>query len=200
MAHIPAVERRRQIIEVAARVIAREGVAKATTRRIGAEAKANIGTLHYTFGTKDELLDATYEYCWDMAREIVDAAVEAGAGPGGTAREFLSRYAELAIADPDLIAAQYQLLCWGITQQARKEQSGELMGQLDDLVIEALDRSDWAHGLPISHHRLGRIIVSLIDGILLRFIVTHSADECRADVATATELLETLLSAPAPSK
>lgn len=190
MAHIPAAERRRQVIEAAARVIGREGVAKATTRRIAAEAKANIGTLHYTFGSKEDLLDATFAYCWDVASEIIEAAVKVGAGPNGTAREVLTRYVELAIADPDLIAAQYQLLHWAIVDETRKDGAVSVMGQLDELVQLALQRAEWAEGPSHSHKRFARIVGSVLDGILLRFVVARSEEELRADLATAIEFAD----------
>lgn len=189
MAYLAAAERRRQIIEAAARVIGREGVARATTRRIGAEASANIGTLHYTFGGKEDLLDATFAYCWDVASEIVDAAVKAGAGPNETAREVLTRYVELAIAEPDLIAAQYQLLSWAIVDETRKDAAISVMGQLDELVQEALQQTEWA-GKPVSQKRFARIVGAVLDGLLLRFIVARSEEELRADLATAIEFVD----------
>ena len=190
MAHIPAAERRRQVIEAAARVIGREGVAKATTRRIGIEANANIGTLHYTFGSKEDLLDATFAYCWDVASEIVDAAVAVGAGPNGTAREVLTRYVELAIADPDLIAAQYQLLHWAIVDETRRDGAVSVMRQLDELVLQALQRAEWPEEPSVTHDRFARIIGSVLDGILLRFVVLRSVEELRADLATAIEFVD----------
>ncbi|HJQ07258.1 MAG TPA: TetR family transcriptional regulator [Nocardioides sp.] len=199
MAHVPAAERRRQIVEVAARIIGRDGVAKATTRRIGAEANANIGTLHYTFGSKDDLLEATFAYCWDVASELVDEAIAAGAGLGGTARELMTRYVELAIADPDIIAAQYQLLNWALVEEERKAQAMSVMRQLDDVVAEGLQRAEGAAERTDRHDRFGRIVASLIDGILLRFVVTRSERIARADLATAIELIEPAFDAVTPA-
>ena len=51
---MPASDRRRQFIDAAIQVIAREGVAKATTRRIAAAANAPAAALH-CFSSKDEL-------------------------------------------------------------------------------------------------------------------------------------------------
>lgn len=85
MARIPVEERSRQFIEAAARVIAAEGVAAATTRRIAAEAQAPLAALHYCFRSKEELLNEVYNYLSrDYARELeplsapasLDAAVE----------------------------------------------------------------------------------------------------------------------------
>lgn len=199
MAHIPAAERRRQITEVAARVIGREGVAKATTRRIGAEARANIGTLHYTFGSKDDLLDATFAYCWDLASEIIDDALEVGLDSQGTAFEMLTRYVELAIADPDVVAAQYQLLNWSLADESRKQQAVVLMQRLDDLIVDALGRATWPEGLSIDRVGMGRMIGSLLDGILLRFVVERSESRLRADLAAAMALVEKAFTAAVPA-
>ena len=48
--------RRAQLIAAATRVVAREGVAAATTRRIAQEAGVPHGLVHYWFSGKDELL------------------------------------------------------------------------------------------------------------------------------------------------
>ncbi|HRO30702.1 TetR/AcrR family transcriptional regulator [Citricoccus sp.] len=59
---IPAEQRREEFIEAAARVIAQEGVERATTRRIAQEAGAPLAALHYCFHSKEELLEAVQEY------------------------------------------------------------------------------------------------------------------------------------------
>ncbi|GAA0195775.1 TetR/AcrR family transcriptional regulator [Glutamicibacter creatinolyticus] len=71
MARVSVEERSRQFIEAAARVIAAEGMAAATTRRIAAEAGAPLAALHYCFRNKDELLNEVYNYLSrDYAREL----------------------------------------------------------------------------------------------------------------------------------
>lgn len=71
MAHISIEDRSHQFVEAAARVIAREGIAAATTRRIAAEADAPLAALHYCFRSKDDLLDEVYNFLSrDYAREL----------------------------------------------------------------------------------------------------------------------------------
>lgn len=71
MAHVSIKDRSHQFVEAAARVIAREGIAAATTRRIAAEADAPLAALHYCFRSKDELLDEVYNFLSrDYAREL----------------------------------------------------------------------------------------------------------------------------------
>lgn len=59
---VPMVERRQQFVEAAARLIAAEGLERATTRRIAEEVGAPLATLHYCFHSKEELLDAVEGY------------------------------------------------------------------------------------------------------------------------------------------
>ena len=50
-------DRRTEILEAAIRVLARDGIAQASTRKLAAEAGINQATLLYYVGSKDEL-------CW----------------------------------------------------------------------------------------------------------------------------------------
>ena len=54
---IPAAERRSALIEAALRVVARNGLAQATTRAIVAEAGMSLASFHYVFDSRDELID-----------------------------------------------------------------------------------------------------------------------------------------------
>lgn len=91
MPHIPVAERRRQLAQAALRVLVRDGVAAASTRRIAEEAGMAQGAFHYCFRSKQELL---HEVIQDINREEVNAvaaALEEGGlrgvaraeGPGG---------------------------------------------------------------------------------------------------------------------
>jgi AcrR family transcriptional regulator len=68
-------ERRAQIIAAALRLVAREGAALVTTRKIAHEASVNLGTLHYLFTSKDALL-------LEALAEVTGQMVAALAGPG----------------------------------------------------------------------------------------------------------------------
>lgn len=81
--------RRDELIAAATRVIARDGVASATTRRIATEAGLPLGTLHYWFASKDDLLAAVIE---TVLLDIESAAV---------ATQVLAEQRER----PDLLAA-----------------------------------------------------------------------------------------------
>src|SRR5258708_14299571 len=69
-----AVERRAEIIAAAIRVLARDGIAETTTRKIAAEANVNQAMLRYYFGSKDDLLFAVLQERMRMTGEIAQAA------------------------------------------------------------------------------------------------------------------------------
>ncbi len=61
MAHVSAAERRPQLIKAAIDLMTREGVAAGSTRAIAAELGVAQATVHYTFGTKEDLDGANIE-------------------------------------------------------------------------------------------------------------------------------------------
>lgn len=84
MAHIPAAERRPQLVQAAIELMAREGVDAGSTRAIAAELGVAQATVHYTFGTKRDLYRAVIEQMTVELVELVRGAVPAeGEGSGG---------------------------------------------------------------------------------------------------------------------
>ncbi|WP_369167387.1 TetR/AcrR family transcriptional regulator [Streptomyces sp. R28] len=61
MAHVSAAERRPQLIKAAIDLMTREGLAAGSTRAIAAELGVAQATVHYTFGTKEDLYRAVME-------------------------------------------------------------------------------------------------------------------------------------------
>ncbi len=55
--------RRRQIVEVTARLIATEGIASVTTRRIASESGCSLGILSHYFSSKDEIVLGALNWC-----------------------------------------------------------------------------------------------------------------------------------------
>ncbi|MFF6786408.1 TetR family transcriptional regulator [Streptomyces sp. NPDC012510] len=75
MAHVSAAERRPQLIKAAIGLMAREGVAAGSTRAIATELGVAQATVHYTFGTKEELYRAVMEQVThDLIAQVTQAA------------------------------------------------------------------------------------------------------------------------------
>ncbi|MGW0662552.1 TetR/AcrR family transcriptional regulator [Streptodolium elevatio] len=80
MAHVPASERRPQLIEAAVRLMAREGIAAGSTRAIAAELGVAQATVHYTFGSKRDLYRAVVE---TLTSEYIDQVAVSALPEGG---------------------------------------------------------------------------------------------------------------------
>ena len=91
MAHLPVDQRRRAVVDAAVEVIASEGLARATTRRVAEKAQVPLGVIHYCFRSKDELNLLILE----RGRSTMQEAF-AGLGPAGgfeaAVRESVTTY------------------------------------------------------------------------------------------------------------
>jgi TetR/AcrR family transcriptional regulator len=90
-AHASAAQTRSAILQAAAEIFAREGLAGARTEAIAAGAGVNKAMLYYYFKSKHRLYEAVVE---DHFLEFNRRAIELLSEPG-SAREILMRYVEL---------------------------------------------------------------------------------------------------------
>src|SRR3954469_6926050 len=100
MAYVKASERRGQLVAAARAVLCRDGVAGTTLRAVAAEAAVPLGTLHYVFPSKEQLIVAVLE---DGDREVsaVFGSLDTGAGLDHAVERGLQSYWEkLVVHDP----------------------------------------------------------------------------------------------------
>lgn len=110
MARVPTAERRLQFVRSAARVIAQDGLAAATTRRIAAEADAPLASLHYCFRSKDELLQEVYHFLSRDYAQSLPPMVAADAGLDTVVRAHARRIWERMLAEPHEQVTTFELL------------------------------------------------------------------------------------------
>lgn len=94
MSRKPLAERRAQLVDAALRVAAQAGVEAVTVRAVAQEAGVSLGTVHYCFQDKDELLDAMGHSIAVRASEQINDAVRQGAEAGLDFRTLVHRCAE----------------------------------------------------------------------------------------------------------
>lgn len=98
-----AAERRRQILDAAVRVFARQGFHASRVSDIADEAGVAYGLLYHYFRSKDELLDTVFTERW----ELMLAAIEAADARDASARDKLDDIAGFIVGsyhhDPDLM-------------------------------------------------------------------------------------------------
>ena len=177
-------ERQQQIIRATIRVLSREGITEATTRNITAEAGVNGATLHYYFGSKDELFWAVLQELSLQGEKVIRDAVRTDQGLYTTIESCIRAFWSEEESTPELQTMQYELTLYALRRPESawlaKKQYEAYCEVLETVYREASERSQEPSAVPFSD--LARFSVSSTDGILLRFLVDHDATNARRDL------------------
>ncbi|WP_338889306.1 TetR/AcrR family transcriptional regulator [Rhodococcus sovatensis] len=178
MAHVPAAERREQLVRAAIELLMRSGPAAGSTRAIAKELGVPQATLHYVFGSKEELYRAVIVQLTDEFLGYV-RAVEV---PAGTDFE-------------DSIATLTARLWQTVLDQPRKHQ---LLGELEMVAL----RSPQMREITADHRlEIDRITSALIDDTATHFGIVPKVDTIRIArfyFAALDGLINQHLTAPSP--
>ncbi|SDP54125.1 transcriptional regulator, TetR family [Streptomyces sp. cf386] len=167
MAHVSAAERRPQLIKAAIDLMTREGVAAGSTRAIAAELGVAQATVHYTFGTKEDLYRAVMEQlthdlvtqvkAWaptDADFEETIAALAAAlwrtVREQPTSHQLLTELSMLALRTPKL-------------QEALEGHYREVTAVTTQLVTEAAEAT--CHRLAQPAETIARFFLAAFDGL-----------------------------------
>jgi AcrR family transcriptional regulator len=184
MSRVLAADHRRAIVAATIRLMQREGVSAASTRRVAAEAGVAQATIHYVFGTKTELYRAVLE----TASANLVHAVEVGLAPHPDWTE-------------DVTVASRAV--WDIV--AADTSTALLLVELTTTALRDPDLRDLADGLYDSYHRLAenavrtiversrrelripveevaRLAVGGLNGLVLSYLVHRDGDRARRDI------------------
>lgn len=175
--------RRAELVAAAARVLAADGVAAATTRRIAEEAGVPLGTVHYWFATKDDLLaEVVADHTARLAGTVLDPA-----GPAGAAGRLHALLAADRAAGREGRLAQYELAVWSLRHPGRADLAREQVrghralartavqawaappgdgGAPQDAAGQDATGQD-AAGESVDHDVLAQLVTALLDGLAL---------------------------------
>lgn len=200
MARISAEDRRAEFVRSAARVIANNGVAAATTRRIAEEANAPLASLHYCFRNKDELLQEVYYYLSrDYARSLPPVPATAASLPTVMAAHA-ARIWERMVANPHEQVTTFELLLRRFRVDTEEQPRALAMNQT---MYEGWIRSTTelftdaavAAGQPVPSNLepVTRLFIAGIDGISMQHLADPDEERSRALVALLAESLAAVL-------
>ncbi|MFK4762400.1 TetR/AcrR family transcriptional regulator [Microbacterium sp. ZW T5_45] len=190
MRRIPPKQRREELIAAAIRVIAREGVAAATTRAIVAEAGMPLGAFSYIFGTRDELMHAVIETITEHERFAAEAGSIDASSIETAILSGLNAYIDLLVADPQRELASLELGLFA----ARHSADGQMRTQWETYVVNGVQLLQYAAQLTgtswtISVAELARSLVALLDGITLAWLADRDTDAARRTASFAAAAL-----------
>ena len=185
--------RRAELVAAAARVVSRDGVAAATTRRIADEAGLPQGLVHYWFASKDELLQ---EVIMTLLSQFEAAAVApAGADvrdPAGyVLSAFRAAFAVVEADDPGRQVATYELTTWALRTPHLQEIARQQYAAYRQTA--AAIAAPWlaAHGrnFPGSADAMAQFVAALFDGTVLAWLADPEGTKPDEIFALAAELL-----------
>ena len=184
MTRRPVAERRVQLAEAAIRIATRDGLAATTTRRVAGEAGVSLGSVHYCFESKEELLVEMTRVLVSESAAAAAAAIEAQTRPAGdvtaTVRRALAAYWSSVEAEPERHLLTYELAAWGLragTDVGRAQRRAQLLGAGE--VIELLGREAGIRWR-IEVSRLASLVVAVTDGVTLGWLVDRDDDAAGA--------------------
>ena len=187
---IPPEQRRRELVAAAIRVIARSGVAGATTRAIAAEAQMPLGAIHYIFESQDALLRAVIEAVTDEERLTAELSSIDASTLESALRTGLESYLALLESDPERELALLELALYA----RRQDPLGQMRDQwrtyyrtAEDLLGYAarLTGSEWT--TPVDE--LARHLIVVLDGLTTTWLADHDTEAARGSAAFAARAL-----------
>jgi AcrR family transcriptional regulator len=171
MPHVPVEQRRSQLVQAAVRVISRDGVAAASTRRIAEEAGASQASLHYSFRSKEELLAAVTEYAVDATRAALEVRpIAAGIGLRRALAQLLSLFRDQASDDRDLLVAQYELQMWALHSPTHRGLAAHCYDRFTEELSAVLSTAAAPDERGVDVARLARLLMVVTDGTALQVL------------------------------
>ncbi|GAA1438607.1 TetR/AcrR family transcriptional regulator [Leifsonia poae] len=201
MTRISAVDRRAALVRAAVRVVARDGVAAATTRAIVAEAGMSLASFHYAFTSRDELMV-------ELINAVVDgeesafapalAPVEGGVTMRDAVRAGLEHYLDGVRADPDREKAMFELTQWALREpgfeQLARRQYDRYFSVAESALASAAALTGCSWTRPVAE--IARMLVVLTDGLTIAWLVTRDDRTATATMDFAADAVA-MLATPA---
>ena len=176
--------KRGEILAAAIRVLARDGIAETTTRKIAAEAGVNQAMLRYYFGSKDELLFAVLQEMMRLTREIARAASSAQSNVREAIAESLKAFWAHVESAPELQVLQYELTLYALRNTSSawlaKQQYDGYSTVVETLLQEAFASANQQCAIPFAE--LARFVIAGLDGLILQFISDRNPERARRDL------------------
>lgn len=210
MPRMPAAERRAALVEAGLRLVAREGLANASTRAIVAEAGMSLASFHYAFESRDAFVDELIAAVVAREQQAVlpdadeggdGAADDGGDGDGdgslrGILESGLLRYLDHLAADPEHEQAMLELTQYALRSPERHPLAVAQYRRYAEFAGHALEtaarRSGATWRVPVDE--AAGVLVAFTDGLTLTWLVHRDDAAARAVARAAADALSRMAS------
>jgi len=176
--------RREDLIAAATKVIAQDGVAAATTRRIAAEAGVPLGTVHYWFAAKDDLLAAVLEAALgDLESAAISVQILAvqpdDSGNPGLLEACRAAWRVVEADEPGRQLSLYEMTTVALRTPGMEELAAKQYGSYRAVAAHAAQRwyDRFGAELPGGLDALSRLIACVFDGATLAWLADPEGAE-----------------------
>jgi AcrR family transcriptional regulator len=189
MTRVSQVDRRTQLIEAAIRVIQRDGIDRATTRAIATEAQAPLASIHYSFGSKEDILRAAFDHVVSELMIELAGDLDETAGLRSVIADLLRRVGQL-LEDKRFVVVLLEI------SPSKDPWARIQMDQIAVYLTELLQHIAVAskqNEPPMGFATLGRLIFAVIDGVVSQFEVHGNITQATSDLAHMGTALGSLI-------
>ncbi|MET7567976.1 TetR family transcriptional regulator [Streptomyces sp. NPDC005492] len=178
MAHTPVAERRPQLVQAAIKLMAREGISAGSTRAVAAELGVAQATVHYTFGTKQELYRAVLEELTRSQVAQVEQVVPAELGFEETLGTWIDVLWQSVRAQRDRYLLLTELTAFALRDPYLHEATIEHTRNVTAIVTRLVGEAASGSGLEpaVEPEVVARFFLAGFDGLILYYL-TEGEDE-----------------------
>lgn len=199
MQRIAVEDRRAALLAAALRVIARDGMAGASTRAVAAEAEMPTASVHYVFASHDAMVEQLVESILTaQSTGIAEAVVEAP-----TLRDFvdgaLQGWLDRAVDDPAAEVALHDIVGWSRSSPDLHHLAAAVYAQYTASVASFVEAAGRRFGARwrVPTEDVVRLVLVLTDGVAARWLVDRDDAAARRSLALGAEALLGLVQEPA---
>ena len=185
MPRIPSSDRRALLVQAAIRVIAKRGVAGATTRAIVAEAGMSLASFHYAFRSHSEMMREVVAYVVGAEVASAYATLKLGSSIRQVLREGLQSYLDYVIADPGHEQVMQELVHYALRTPGLESLAAEQYEAYHSGVMSVLAEGAAVSGVEwsVPVRDVARLVVTVTDGVTLAWLANR-------DTAAAERVLD----------
>lgn len=176
MARMSADDRRELLVQAAIRVMAREGVANATTRGIVTEAGMPLGVFHYCFRSKEELLELVMIRINETSFEAVIPALSGDLPFEEALHTGLRAYWAHIEQDPAPHQLTYELSQYALRSlpEAARHQYAVYYELTSRFLAQLAGATSHAWIVPLP--AVARCMLALIEGVTFQWLVDRDSE------------------------
>lgn len=191
MANVKASERRGQLVAAARAVLARDGASGTTLRAVAAEASVPLGTLHYVFPSKEQLITAVIESVTEEVSAVF-WATDVNAGLDHAIRHGLDNYwTNLVVNDPQLALMRHELFLYALRTPSQEHLARRQIEGYIRIVAQWCQQAATNAGetCAVPFDTLARALVGSILGLVLEYLSDQDLARSQHDLRTVTDML-----------